>query len=80
MSSSKRPKRANPERGVTRSRHAVPSICKVQCGSIVLTPENAAIERLKLVTDPRTGLRITKSPDQMNDLSEDVLAAMLDLR
>ncbi len=53
-------------------------ICKVQGGSIVLTPQSAAIERPKLVTDPKTGLRITKSPDQIKVSSEDVRAAMLD--
>ena len=53
-------------------------ICEVQGGSIVLTPEATAIERPKLVTDPKTGLRITKSPDRIEVSSEDVRAAMLD--
>lgn len=53
-------------------------VCKVQGGSIVLTPESVALERPKLVTDPKTGLRITKSPEEVRVSSEDVRAAMHD--
>jgi len=44
----------------------------------VLTPESVALERPKLVTDPKTGLRITKSPEEIRVSIEDVRAAMLD--
>ncbi|MBE7540494.1 MAG: AbrB/MazE/SpoVT family DNA-binding domain-containing protein [Opitutaceae bacterium] len=53
-------------------------LCTVKGGSIVLTPESAALERPKFVTEPKTGLRITKSPEQIRVSSEDVRAAMLD--
>lgn len=52
--------------------------CKIQGESIVLTPENPVRERPKLMTDPKTGLRITKSPAQIRVSSEDVRAAMRD--
>jgi AbrB family looped-hinge helix DNA binding protein len=52
--------------------------CKVQDGSIVLTPENPVAGRPRLVTDPRTGLRITKSPARTRVSSEQVRAALLD--
>jgi AbrB family looped-hinge helix DNA binding protein len=53
-------------------------VCKVEGGSIVLTPENPETERPKQITEPKTGLRITKSPAQTKVSSEDVRAAMLD--
>ena len=53
-------------------------MCKVQGGSIVLTPESVPIERPRLEADPKTGLLITKSPGGITVTSEDVHAAMLD--
>lgn len=53
-------------------------VCKIDGNSIVLTPENPVTERPKLMTDSRTGLRITKSSPQTKVTSEDVRAAMLD--
>jgi len=52
--------------------------CKVEGSSIVLTPERGSQERPKLVTDPKTGLRITQSPAGTKVTSEDVRAAMAD--
>ena len=52
--------------------------CKVDGGSIVLTPEERNRERPKLVTDPKTGLRITQSPGGIKITSQDVRAAMAD--
>jgi AbrB family looped-hinge helix DNA binding protein len=53
-------------------------VCKIEGDSIVLTRENPLGERPKLVTDPKTGLRITKSPTQTKVTNEDVRAAMID--
>jgi len=52
--------------------------CTVKGGSIVLTPENPVSEQPKLITDLKTGLRITRSPAQTRVSSEDVRAAMID--
>lgn len=52
--------------------------CRVESGSIVLTPEQGSQERPELVTDSRTGLRITQSPAGTKVTSEDVRAAMAD--
>ena len=53
--------------------------CKVEGGSIVLTPEQASLEPPKLITDSKTGLRITQSPAGTKVTSEDVRAAMADV-
>ena len=52
--------------------------CKVQGSSIVLTPQTITTEQPRLFSDPKTGLRITKSPREKQVTSEDVRAAMLD--
>jgi AbrB family looped-hinge helix DNA binding protein len=52
--------------------------CKVEGGSIVLTPEQGNQERPQLITDSKTGLRITQSPLGTKVTSEDVRAAMAD--
>lgn len=52
--------------------------CKVEGASIVLTPEQSNRERPKLITDAKTGLRITKSPSGIKVTSKDVQAAMAD--
>jgi AbrB family looped-hinge helix DNA binding protein len=53
-------------------------VCRVRGGSIVLTPEHTVQERPKLVTDPRTGLRITQTPKGVKVSGEQVRAALLD--
>jgi AbrB family looped-hinge helix DNA binding protein len=53
-------------------------VCEVKGDSIVLTPENPTTEQPKLITDPKTGLRITRSPSQTKVTSADVRAAMID--
>ena len=52
--------------------------CKIEGGSIVLTPEQGGQERPQLITDVKTGLRITQSPGETKVTSEDVRAAMAD--
>jgi AbrB family looped-hinge helix DNA binding protein len=52
--------------------------CKVKGDSIILTPEQHGRERPKLVTDSKTGLRITQSPAGIKVTNEDVRAAMAD--
>lgn len=53
-------------------------LCKVQGSSIVLTPEQPVSDRPRLVTEPRSGLCITKSPAQTRVSSEEVRAALAD--
>lgn len=59
-----------------RLRPGVTLTCKVQGDSIVLTPEHPIADRPRLITDPKTGLSITQSPDQTKVTSAEVRAAM----
>ena len=59
-------------------RPGVKLVCKVQDGSIVLTPEHPASQRPKLVKHAASGLRITKSPTKTKVTSEEVRAALSD--
>ena len=52
--------------------------CKVQGHSIVLTPEQPVTDRPRLMSDPKSGLRITRSPAETKVTSEDVRAALSD--
>ena len=52
-------------------------VCEVQGASLVLTPEHAAAELPRQVQDPKSGLRITKSPAGTQVTSQDVRAALL---
>jgi len=51
-------------------------VCKIQGGSIVLTPEQKRRGNPRLFTDPQTGLRISKSPQGLVVTSEDVREAL----
>lgn len=51
-------------------------VCKVEGDSIILTLEPRGRERSRLVLDPATGFRITKSPSDVKVSSEDVRAAL----
>jgi AbrB family looped-hinge helix DNA binding protein len=53
-------------------------VCRVEGDSIILTLEPRGRERPKLILDPATGLRITKSPPEVKVSSEDVRAALAD--
>ena len=53
-------------------------VCRVQEDSIILTLESRSRERSRLILDPATGLRITKSPPEVKVSSEDVRAALAD--
>ena len=59
-------------------RPGVKFMCKIEGRSIVLTPESIATEPPRQVSDPKTGLLVTKSPGEIQVTSEDVRAAMLD--
>lgn len=59
-------------------RAGVKFVCQVQGQSIVLTPEHPVSARSRLITDPKTGLRITQSPAETSVTSADVRAALLD--
>jgi bifunctional DNA-binding transcriptional regulator/antitoxin component of YhaV-PrlF toxin-antitoxin module len=61
-----------------RLRPGVRFICKVQGESIVLTPEKPLTKPPQLINDPKSGLRITRSPAETKVTSEDVRAALLD--
>jgi AbrB family looped-hinge helix DNA binding protein len=52
--------------------------CRVEKGSIILTPEQGSQECPQLITDSITGLRITRSPAGTKVTSEHVRAAMAD--
>ena len=53
-------------------------VCRIDGDSIVLTLESRHRERPKLILDPATGLRITKSPAEVKVSNEDVRAALAD--
>jgi len=53
-------------------------VCTVDGDSIILTLEPRSRERPRLILDPATGLRITKSPPEVKVSSEDVRAALAD--
>ena len=61
-----------------RLRPGVKLVCKIKGGSLVLTPEHPAGELPRLIQDPKSGLRITKSPAGTQVTSQDVRAALLD--
>ncbi len=62
-----------------RLRPGVKLVCEVQGDSLVLTPEHPAAELPRLIEDPRSGLRITKSPAGTQVTSQDVRAALQEL-
>lgn len=68
----------NQARSRLHLRPGVKLICKVQGDSIVLTPEHPITESPRIVTDPKTGLCITKSPEQTKVTSDEIRAAMLE--
>jgi AbrB family looped-hinge helix DNA binding protein len=53
-------------------------VCKIDGDSIILKLEPRSRERPKLILNPVTGLRITKSPPEVKVSSEDVRAALAD--
>jgi bifunctional DNA-binding transcriptional regulator/antitoxin component of YhaV-PrlF toxin-antitoxin module len=59
-------------------RPGVKFACEIQGRSIVLTPTHPITERPRLISDPKSGLRITKSPAETRVTSEDVRNALLD--
>lgn len=69
------PKRA---RALLRLQAGAMLLCKVQGGAILLTPETPPATRPKFITDPKSGLRITKSPARTAVTSAEVRAALLE--
>jgi AbrB family looped-hinge helix DNA binding protein len=61
-----------------RLRPGVKLMCEVRGDSLALTPEQPAAELPRLIQDPKSGLRITKSPAGTQVTSQDVRAALLD--
>ena len=61
-----------------RLRAGIKLVCEVRGDSLVLTPEQPAAELPRLIQDPKSGLRITKSPAGTQVTSQDVRAALLD--
>jgi AbrB family looped-hinge helix DNA binding protein len=59
-------------------RPGVKFVCEVKGHSIVLTPEDPVAERPRLINDPKSGLRITRSSATTKVTSEHVRAALLD--
>ncbi|HAB15799.1 MAG TPA: AbrB family transcriptional regulator [Verrucomicrobiales bacterium] len=52
--------------------------CRIDRGSIVLTPESGSMERPQLVRDAKTDLMVTKSPAHVIVTTADVRAALAD--
>jgi AbrB family looped-hinge helix DNA binding protein len=61
-----------------RLRPGIRFFCRVEGGSIILTPEQHNEGHGRLITDSKTGLRITQSPAGTKVTSEDVRAVMAD--
>lgn len=61
-----------------RLRAGVKLLCQVEGHSIVLTPEHPVTDHPRLMTDAKSGLRITKSPANTRVTSADVRSALLD--
>ena len=61
-----------------RLRPGAKLMCEVKGDSLVLTPEQPAAEPPRMIQDPKSGLRITKSPAGTQVTSQDVRAALLD--
>ena len=61
-----------------RLRAGVKFVCEVQGNSIVLTPEHPISARPRLITDPKSGLRITRSPAETRVTNKDVRTALLE--
>jgi AbrB family looped-hinge helix DNA binding protein len=54
--------------------------CKVEGKSIVLTPEQGNRGRPKLISDAKTGLRITQSPAGIKVTNAEVRVALSDFK
>ena len=61
-----------------RLRPGTKFFCRVEGGSLVLTPEQGSRGHPHLITDPKTGLRITQSPVGTKVTSDDVRGALTD--
>lgn len=65
-------------RGRLQLRPGAKFSCRIEGGSIVLTPEQPPAGRPKLTRDPKTGLVVTKSPAHVSVSAEDVRKALAD--
>ena len=67
---------------LVRSRlHLAPGtrlVCEVQGDSVVLTPQRPIHHERTYVTDPTTGLRVTKAADAMQPVTSDMVKTLLE--
>ena len=53
-------------------------VCEVRGDSVVLTPKYPATRPKEYVTDPLTGLRVTKAREGFEPVSSDLVRALLE--
>lgn len=53
-------------------------LCEIQGDSVVLTPEHSRRFVREYVTDPQTGLRVTKAPDQAEPVTTEMVKTLLE--
>jgi AbrB family looped-hinge helix DNA binding protein len=61
--------------------HLVPGtkfVCEVRGDSVVLTPEPASRQAREYVTDPLTGLRVRKAPENAGLVTTEMVKALLE--
>lgn len=73
--------RKNGPRLDRRKLHLVPGtklLCEVQGDSVILTPEHSRRFVREYVTDPDTGLRVTKSSPEAETVTSDMIKTLLE--
>jgi len=53
-------------------------VCEVQGDSVVLTPEHPVRREREYVTDPATGLRVTKAVGNVEPVTSEMVKALLE--
>lgn len=53
-------------------------LCEIQGDSVILTPERARPFVREYVTDPLTGLRVTKAVDGVEPVTSDMIKTLLE--
>ena len=52
-------------------------LCEIQGDSVILTPEHPRRPKREYVTDPLTGLRVTKRPTDSEQVTSEMVNALL---
>ncbi len=53
-------------------------VCEIHGDSVVLTPEHSCRVAKEYITDPLTGLRVTKSTDDVEPVTTEMIKALLE--